>query len=562
MIHSATVTQPANIASFLERAAGERPHALAVASPAGRDRAGRLWYARLSYRELHERSARIARGLESFGIGRGVRTVLMVRPGLDLFCLVFGMFRAGAVPVLIDPGIGRRHLKRCIENAEPGAFIGIPAAQLARLAFRWGRRTVRRRVTVGGRVRGLGARLADIERLGGRLGPGEAAATSADETAAIVFTSGSTGPPKGVIYRHANFFAQIEAIRDLFDLRPGEIDLPTFPLFALFDPAVGMTTVIPDMDPTRPARVDPRRIIEPIQDLGVSMMFGSPALLDTVGRWGVEHGVKLPTLRSVLSAGAPVSPQIIERFASLLPEGARILTPYGASEALPVTAIESREILAETRHGTDRGAGVCVGQPVPSISLEVIRVSDDELPVWDDQLRAPRGAVGEIVVKGPHVTDAYYNAPRHDRLAKIRDADGAVRHRMGDLGYRDESGRLWFVGRKSHRVVTPDGPLDTIPCEGVFNTHSAVRRSALVGVELDGSTVPVLVVELETVARRSDRTAIRAELLEIGASHEHTKGIRRILFHRAFPVDIRHNAKIGRERLAHWAARQLRRSGE
>ena len=562
MIHSAIVTRTANIAWFAERAAAERPDAVAVAVPAGRDRSGRLTYAQLRNRELHERAARIARGLEGSGIGRGVRTVLMVRPGLDLTCLVFGMLRAGAVPVLIDPGIGRRHLKRCIDDAEPEAFIGVPSAQLARLAFSWGGRTVRRRVTVGSRVVGLGPTLADIERLGERLGPGEPAVTAADEIAAIVFTSGSTGPPKGVVYRHANFAAQIEALRDLLDPRPGAVNLPTFPLFALFDPALGMTSVIPDMDPTRPARVDPRRIIEPIQDLGVSVMFGSPALLDAVGRYGVAHSVRLPTLRTVLSAGAPVSPQIIERFSSLLAADARIETPYGASEALPVASISSCEILADTRHGTDRGAGVCVGRPVPSISLEVIRVTDEPIATWDERLRVADGGVGEIVVKGPQVTDAYFHAPHHDRLAKIRDADGAIRHRMGDLGYLDGSGRLWFVGRKAHRVVTPDGPLDTIPCEGVFNTHPAVKRSALVGVELGGATVPVLVVELEAGARRGNRAAIVAELLAIAAAHGHTRAIRRVLFHRAFPVDVRHNAKIGRERLARWARTMLRGSAE
>jgi acyl-CoA synthetase (AMP-forming)/AMP-acid ligase II len=179
--------------------------------------------------------------------------------------------------------------------------------------------------------------------------------------------------------------------------------------------------------------------------------------------------------------------------------------------------------------------------------------------VWSDSLRVPRGAVGEIVVKGPQVTRGYHNAEQHNRLAKIRDGEGAIQHRMGDLGYLDASGRLWFVGRKAHRVVTPGGPLDTIPCEGVFNTHPEVKRSALVGVERGGATEPVLVVELEAPARRRDRRRIVQELLEIGARHEHTAGIRHVLFHPAFPVDVRHNAKIGREQLARWAARKLRR---
>jgi len=195
---------------------------------------------------------------------------------------------------------------------------------------------------------------------------------------------------------------------------------------------------------------------------------------------------------------------------------------------------------------------------VPSIRLELIEVSDAEVPIWDDSLVVPNGVVGEIVVKGAQVTDAYYNAERHDRAAKIRDRDGSIRHRMGDLGYRDDNGRLWFVGRKAHRVVTASGPLDTIPCEGVFNTHPAVFRSALVGVELGGETVPVLCVELEQSVRHADRSAIVCELEAIAAAHDHTREIRRFLFHPGFPVDIRHNAKIGREKLAAWATKKVR----
>jgi len=463
----------------------------------------------------------------------------------------------GAVPVLIDPGIGRHHLKQCIANAEPEAFIGVPAAHIARVIFGWGRSTINHLVTVGRQGPWGGPNLQTVADEGRRSGSLEPADVAADEMAAIVFTSGSTGPPKGVIYRHGNFLAQVEAIRELFDLRPGEVDLPTFPLFALFDPALGMTTIIPDMDPTRPAQVDPRRIIEPIEHFGVTMMFGSPALLDTVGRYGERHDVRLPTLKRVLSAGAPVSPQVIGRFSKMLPADARILTPYGASEALPVAVISSREILEETGARTDRGEGVCVGRAVPSINLEVIEVRDDEITDWDPSLVVPDGEIGEIVVKGPQVTGAYYNADRHNRLGKIKDPDGSIRHRMGDLGYLDDDGRLWFVGRKSQRVIVGGQTLYTVPCEAVFNTHPAVFRSALVGVGEGDDTRPVLCVELENDAA-GDRETIASELLAIGARLEHTRGIDTVLFHPGFPVDIRHNAKIGRGQLAAWASKKLR----
>jgi acyl-CoA synthetase (AMP-forming)/AMP-acid ligase II len=546
------MTEKSNIADFLPEMAARQPEATAIVCPWGR-RGGRL-----TYRQLEERTNHIARGLESIGIGRGVRTVLMVPPGLDLFALAFALFKAGAVPVLVDPGIGLKHLGACLGNAQPEAFIGVSKAHAARVVLGWARDTVRTRVTVGRRWFWGGETLESVEALGAARPETKIAATAADDVAAIVFTSGSTGPPKGVVYRHGNFAAQVEAIREAYGIEPGEVNLPTFPLFALFDPALGMTTVVPDMDPTRPARVDPAKIIEPIREFGVTTMFGSPALLDTVGRWGVEHGVTLPTLRRVISAGAPVSPQVIERFQSMLTGDAAIHTPYGATESLPVATTSSHEILGETRHATDRGAGTCVGRPVPTIEAAVIEIDDGPIDRWSESLQIKTGEIGEIVVKGPQVTREYFNAPLHTALAKIDDG-GGVRHRMGDLGYFDENGRLWFCGRKSQRVRAAGGDLYTVPCESVYNTHPEVYRTALVGVGEPGNQRPVLCVELEKNVSNTDHKRLRGELLEIGAAFDHTRMVKTILFHPGFPVDIRHNAKIGRSTLAAWAAPRIER---
>jgi acyl-CoA synthetase (AMP-forming)/AMP-acid ligase II len=273
----------------------------------------------------------------------------------------------------------------------------------------------------------------------------------------------------------------------------------------------------------------------------------------------VERGVKLSTLRRVISAGAPVPAALMERFLRMLPEGSEILTPYGATECLPVACISSREVLAETAARTDRGAGVCVGAPVPSVEVRIIAIDDDPIERWRDDLELAPGEIGEIAVRGPQATRAYYNRPEATALAKIRAADGGFWHRMGDLGYRDERGRLWFCGRKSDRVTTAHGTLYSVPCEAVFDTHPRVRRTALVGVSVAGELEPVLCVELLASEKRANGDAVTAELLEIGARHDHTRTIRSVLFHPAFPVDIRHNAKIGRPELARWAARRLRR---
>jgi olefin beta-lactone synthetase len=506
----------------------------------------------LTFRELDRDSDRIADGLGRIGIGRGTRVALLVPPSPELFALTFALFKAGSVPVFIDPGIGARNMKGCLAEAEPEAFIGIPKAHVARRLLGWGRASIRSTVVVGGGSFWGGVPLDKLSR-SALTAPFIAADTCRDDVAAILFTSGSTGAPKGAVYTHGTFAAQVEALRELYDFRPGEVDLPTFPLFALFAPALGMTALIPRMDFTRPGSVDPLKILGPAAEYSATTMFGSPALLSRVGRFGESHGSRFPHIKRVISAGAPVPAAVLKRFAALLPDDAEIFTPYGATEALPVSSIGSREVLAETGAMAGKGYGVCVGRPVASISLAIIPISDTPIAAWSDTLALPPLEVGEITVRGPQVSRAYLNRPDATRLAKIPDTDGGVWHRMGDVGYWDTSGRIWFCGRKSHRVVTSGETLYTIPVEGVFNTHPAVLRTALVGVGMPGSQQPVLCVELEKNAGKTEQEQIRTELLELGSLYPHTRNIRTILFHPKFPVDIRHNAKIFREKLSVWA---------
>jgi acyl-CoA synthetase (AMP-forming)/AMP-acid ligase II len=529
--------------------ARQQPDSPAIIFPAGNRR--------LSFQELDSLSDRIAHGLTGIGIGRGVRTVLMVKPGPEFFALTFALFKVAAVPVLIDPGLGVRNLKSCLAEAEPQAFIGIPKAHLARLIFGWGRRSLRIFVNVGPRLPWGGTTLSRLIGGSGQEQPFPPLETMPDDIAAILFTSGSTGSPKGAVYSHGNFAAQVEALRSVYSIKPGEIDLPTFPLFALFAPALGMTAVIPEMDFTRPGSVDPHKIIAAIESHGVTTMFGSPALINRVGRYGAERGIRLPTLKRVISAGAPVPAAILERFATMLSPDSEIFTPYGATEALPVCSIGSAEILNETGHLTAQGRGVCVGLPVEGIELAIIPIDDGPISEWRDDLAQPAWEVGEIVVKGAPVTAAYLNRPEATRLAKIADPSGGFWHRMGDLGYLDGQGRVWFCGRKAHRVITRQETLFTIPVEGVFNSHPRVSRTALVGVGQPGNQLPVLCVELEQEVDGQENGRIRTELVALGAGFPHTRGILKILFHPSFPVDIRHNAKIFREKLAVWAAEQL-----
>lgn len=545
----------ANIAAHLPRVAAERPHQLAVLAGMPADPRG---VEQLTFAALQRASDQLAWGLSSYGIGRGTRTLLLVRAGLPLITLTFALFKVGAVPILIDPAMGRTSLLACIAECAPQALVGIPRAHLARLRYPKPFASVQRAVTVGPFAPWGGATLDQL-----RLNidaPFPLAEVTDDELAAILFTSGSTGVPKGVAYTHGMFQAQVVALRALYQFAPGEIEMPAFPLFALFNVALGLTSAIPPIDPTRPASCDPAAVVAFVQHHRVTSTFGSPAIWQKVTRYCLDSGTRLPTLRRVLMAGAPVPPILHERFQLILREDADTHTPYGATEALPVASASGREVLAAMRERDDPLAGTCVGRAAPGITLKIIPIDDDPIAEWDDDLALPAGQIGEIVVTGAVVTHAYVNRPQQAARAKIRAGD-QIWHRMGDLGYFDDAGRLWFYGRKSQRVRTAAGELYTEPCELVCNAHPAVARSALVGVPAAaGYQRPVLVIEpldKQLLTNADDRAALVAELRARTARYPMTAAIDTFVFHPSFPVDIRHNAKIFREQLATWAAGEL-----
>jgi acyl-CoA synthetase (AMP-forming)/AMP-acid ligase II len=542
-----------NVARHLRSAATSRPEGLATKSPIGISPDGKVIHEARSFRQLDQASDAAAEHFSRSGITHGARVLLAVRPGHDLIVGMFGLIKLGAVPIAIDPGMGWSAFLDCVRRSRPTALVGVrPAALLSRLplaAFR----TLHHRVTVGNSAWRQALAAAPSQ-------PRPLADVSPDTLAAILFTSGSTGAPKGVCYTHGMFDAQIELVRSTYDIRPGETDMAMLPLFALFNPALGTTTVTPLLDPSKPLAADPAPLVAALLSEKVTCSFGSPAIWSKVADHCEARGIKLPDLRRLLIAGAPVSGELLAKLHVIAPNCVTH-TPYGATECLPVTTIAADELLGETRQLALLGQGTCVGRAVSGVEIRVIRETDGPIAtIADAKLCAP-GEIGEIIATGPSVTREYDGLPEATRAAKITDG-GRTWHRMGDLGALDASSRLFFFGRRVEKVRTTDGDLPTESIEPAFRQHPQVFRCALIGIgEAPGQT-PALVVEPrpgDFPETEADCARFIAELRDFAKTCPRADRVKHIVFQRALPVDVRHNAKIHRLQLAkEWTSRLAR----
>lgn len=543
------MTASANIARHLAIHAATYPRQVAVKIPRGR-RAGRIKYLELSYAELSAEVAAQRTRLAAAGLRPGDRTLVMVRQGLPLLATVFALFELGALPVVIDPGMGRKNFLRCLARSHPRALVGIPSARLASWLFWDSFRSVEIRVAVSGSAT---ARLTVPGAVRPATAP-EALPRAPGDPAAILFTSGSTGAPKGVRYTHGQFDAQVSMIRDTYGIEPGEIDLPLLPLFALFAPALGLTSIVPELDPSRPSHADPAKLAQAILQETVTMSFGSPTLWGNLAVYGHRAGLSFPSLRRVLCAGAPVPPWLWESLSTLLPNG-ELHSPYGATEALPVATLSAAEAAGGTALATRAGAGSCAGRVLAGNTVKIIAPVDGPVAALADAIELPVGGIGEIIVAGPTVTLDYDALPEATAAAKIPAPGGVIFHRLGDLGYLDADGRLWFVGRKAETVHTVRGLLYPAQIEPLLDSHPEIRRVALVGSGPIGCQRPCLVAEPvnpELVTDSAECRRLTRDLRQLALRHEQTTQIKAFYFHPSFPVDVRHNAKIHRLALAKW----------
>ena len=519
---------------------------------------GVLVHRERSYGELSDRAERLAVGLRAAGVREGTLCSFMVPPSFDALVLGTALFRIGATLVGIEPySHGLRRVTRCLDRVGPEVFFGTPSAHLAKRLFSWGRRTIRQQYVVDGRwpgVKSLDDLLADkapTEPVPADVAP--------EDPAVIAFTTGSTGTPKPTVLRRRNFGAMVDLVHNQWSLGNGGdvVDMPTFPMFWIIALSCGGQVVIPPMDFTMkgPGDADPDALLRTIQEHGVRSMFGSPALLRNLAEHAHRRSITVPSVRRVVAGGAEVHGPLYSAVKDVLgPEG-ELYSNYGATEALPLCEIDGTTVLKETWERTERGEGLCVGPGFPGVELRIVSVTEAPVASIDDVETLPPGEVGEVIARSPHISEDYFRDPAATAANKIPDPDGSVWHRMGDVGFLDEQGRLWLGGRRSHRVVTPDRVYLPLQVEPVVATHPAVRRAALVSVPRAGSFVPVVCVERSDEDRRG-AAAVIAELRELMHRYPTTRGITEFVEVRRLPVDRRHNAKIDRPGLGAKLARR------
>lgn len=538
---------PNNVSYLLKEKAIELPNAIAIQKPV-RGTFNALCYKTLTFKQLDEEVDNLTFFLINQGIYPGSKVLLLVRPGYELIVISFSLFRLGAIPVIIDPGMGIKNFLNSVKTCKPHFLIGIPKAYIVSQLLPKAFKTVKKRLIVtASNVKKWIKRGREVQHQ-----PARSLQFSNNHSltslAAIVFTSGSTGMPKGVCYTHQHFFNQLEFIRNNFDISEKEIDLPLLPIFALFNPALGMTTVVPEINPSRPATVDPKKIVDAIITCNVTNSFGSPTLWHKITDYCESFHIILPGIKRVFLAGTAVPSSLLARLIQILPN-AKIYTPYGATECLPLTTIEAREILNQTWPLTLKGYGTCVGYPLPGVSIKIIEVNSSDSSFPNVVKVMPPNVVGEIIASGPIVTSSYYNNEKATQLSKI-ETNEALWHRMGDLGYLDDKGRLWFCGRKIERVeYAPEQYLYTDCIEQIFLQHPSINRCALIGLGKAPHQVPALVIQPIAAfypLNRKQKSKFIDELSELAKQHAATAIIKYFFFEKTLPVDVRHNAKIHR----------------
>jgi olefin beta-lactone synthetase len=539
-----------------------------------------LFFSSTSFRDVYDLILLYAGGLEKLGISKKDRVLFLLPPSKDFLALVYAVLSTGAVPVFVDPGVGLDKLKKCIRTSRATILITATKGYILRAVAFSAFKDLKTTIFLSD---GLLPRLLNFTTT--RSLKSANASTSILKNGVtfsneddrgeefIAFTSGATGTPKGVVYTTNNISSLLSILTKELKYQTGGVDLPLLPIFSLFNLALGITSIFPPMESGKPLNLDPKVILSLCNKYRISSSFGSPTLWYKIATYCNNNSIKLPhELKKIFIAGAPVGERVVASLDEVKLSTQEVFTPYGATEVLPVSLLNLDERTYQTKKApllADSGEeGVLIGKPLSGVEVKVIKSSSSPLLDINQVVECQSREIGEIIVKGEHVSPYYFNDKSATEHSKIADAaNQTFWHRMGDLGYCDKEGNLYFCGRKAHEVVIPNDSekiYRSIPVELIFNRDLRVARSALIKFEKPNGNICVGVAIEPTFrafpSNRQQRHQFISELKSLAKSNQITASIEDFFFFRSFPVDGRHNAKIFRCELGKLAAKEYAKS--
>lgn len=536
-----------NVSEFIIQNAKKFPNKKAISLSKSKVFGG-FTYPHYNFSDFNDRVNQYCLRLQTLGVKPGDRVLFFVAPNLEFSAITFALFRLGAIPVFIDPGMKKEYFFNAIKEVNPDVLIGITKVHILRRLFPKVFSSIKIFISTS-RFSVLTASLTRLikkeEKDFNCYIPKEG------DLAAILYTSGGTGAPKGVEYTHKMFISQTLLLKELFRLNENEIDIPGFPLFSFFTLAIGMNSVIPAMDFAKPNKCDPKKLFQNIETNQATFLAGSPAIWERLADYCLREGLSLSSVKYVVMFGAPVSISLHKKFAKILPIGTTY-TPYGATECLPVSCTSGKEILSGQMGAMLEGKGTFLGSFAPGVDVKILKYSEEELIEVGDEDFITDGNIGEILVRSDHVTLNYYLNKEATAKAKAN-YQGSTWHRMGDMGYLDENKQLWFCGRKSHIVQYANELFYPVKIETIFNQHSKIKQSAL--VYHPNKKHPVLLIKRHD-GKEIIESMFLMDLKNLSQTNRETKIVQEFKAIKEFPLDIRHNIKIDRLKLAYDLGRE------
>lgn len=540
-----------NIANYLIEAAEKFPLKEAIIEGLKDSK-----YKKITFSELNILSNQYANYFIKKGVKDNQKVLILINFSINFIAITYALFKIGAIPVFIDKGTRIKKILKSMKNVEPYVLIGNLQTNIIGIILKRYITSIKLNIIIFENLPILEQYF--IKKIKNESAHFKLKEGNDKKTIAILFTSGSTGQPKAVIYTHEMIKAQLTLLKEQYEFISEETDLSTLPVFSLFDAALQMTTIIPNVNIAKPSSINPKNIIQCINQFKATTTYASPLIIEKILKYISDKQLTLPSLRRLLIYGSPLPTLTIQKIYKTF-QNVNISVTYGATEALPISSITLDEIKKETLENTMQGKGICLGYTFKNIKINIIKISEHPIENINDTIILDKHLCGEIIVYGDIVSTKYYNDELSTKLSKIKDKD-KYWHRTGDIGFTDEKNRLWYMGRKEDIIYCPNKMLFTIPIETLYDNYYKINKSALIGLGNKPNQIPVIIIQPYKKYYPKNKNAYNEfvnEVILMKKSYHILNEIKHVLFHPSLPLDIRHNSKILRKELISFAKERL-----